>query len=634
MKRGLVLALAALALTAGSASGQAGSTSRIVFAADRAPLLCGEIYRLDPNGHRVDLSRDLAAQDTDPVVSSDGEHVAFISNRSHQERVYEVSIDGRGLVRVGPGQPNLEPASRAIAWQPHGDALAVVGSSGAWIVRPRHKAVALAELGGGPNVASPAPWSPDGRVLLLTEAQSTLAVSPSGRVLWTAPPNQLGAAWSAGGLVALMTWGRRASMVRVYDEQGRLRFRLRLPVPSPVPQWSPDGKELALVSGETIMIVTPTGRVVRRAQAPTSDQVSPALPVSWAGNSRLAIEYTGTCGCRTSGLDVRTGTFSSASKRWLDPLSSGRRRAIVTSRAGSSFTLGVGSPGGGPTESYGRVTGCRQDGVWLPAVTSLQFAGRSVVYQTNCTEPPSYLYSVGPGGSELHRIAGVAPWATDPAISPDGSQVAYTWAPATGMSCNGCTTELRASTIDGRDVRTLTTLPGCTSGTVPAWSPDGATILYTAQSGCDATPELYTIGAKGGTPYHLGISGYDPAWGPTRIAYVGSDQSDLGLWTSNPDGGDRVLVDRHGVMPAWSPDGRLAYLAGSFYKPILVVGSRRVGLPFSDVTSLAWSPDGTRLVLTASATRIGDPDVYTIKPDGTDPVRLTRNYDATGAAWR
>ncbi|HEY8774128.1 MAG TPA: hypothetical protein VIM05_06120, partial [Gaiellaceae bacterium] len=66
----------------------------------------------------------------------------------------------------------------------------------------------------------------------------------------------------------------------------------------------------------------------------------------------------------------------------------------------------------------------------------------------------------------------------------------------------------------------------------------------------------------------------------------------------------------------------------------VVVGAQVEKLPFTSVTSLAWSPDGTRFVVTASSTKTAPLDVYTVRTDGTNPVRLTKNYDALGARWR
>ena len=84
-------------------------------------------------------------------------------------------------------------------------------------------------------------------------------------------------------------------------------------------------------------------------------------------------------------------------------------------------------------------------------------------------------------------------------------------------------------------------------------------------------------------------------------------------------------------VEAWSADGRLAYLLSS-NGTTLVVGSSQVSLPFAQVTSLAWSIDGTRFVVTARKNGAPALDLYTVKTDGSDPVRLTTNYDASGAS--
>jgi dipeptidyl aminopeptidase/acylaminoacyl peptidase len=94
-----------------------------------------------------------------------------------------------------------------------------------------------------------------------------------------------------------------------------------------------------------------------------------------------------------------------------------------------------------------------------------------------------------------------------------------------------------------------------------------------------------------------------------------------------------VQVAAKGNQPAWSADGRLAYRIGRFGTTV-VVGSTQTKLPFASVTSLAWSPDGTRFVVTASTKGSVAPDVYTVRTDGTDPIRLTKNYDASGVSWR
>jgi Tol biopolymer transport system component len=75
-----------------------------VFAADRAPSLNGEIYRLDRDGRRVDLSNSPAV-DSAAAVSPNGKLVAFKSNHGGKVALYTVRIDGTGLRRVSPFFP-------------------------------------------------------------------------------------------------------------------------------------------------------------------------------------------------------------------------------------------------------------------------------------------------------------------------------------------------------------------------------------------------------------------------------------------------------------------------------------------------------------------------------------------------
>ena len=254
---------------------------------------------------------------------------------------------------------------------------------------------------------------------------------------------------------------------------------------------------------------------------------------------------------------------------------------------------------------------------------------RSLLYASLCYEPFSQLYAVAPDGGTPRELPGAKPYAIEPALSPDGSHIAYSWAQLTGLSCGGCPSQIRVVNADGTGERILTKPDQCTYDVAPTWSPDGQTILY-SESGCDNVPDLHTISAAGGSAHDLHVPGASPAWGPSRIAYVDRDKAP-GIWTANPDGSEQVRVAKSGTSPAWSADGRLAYLLGS-NGTTLVVGSSQVSLPFAQVTSLAWSADGTRFVVTARENGAPALDLYTVKTDGSDPVRLTTNYDASGAS--
>lgn len=643
MSRARFLLLAALlAISLSVASGRASTPPPIVFAANLAPAVTGEIYRLDPTGRREDLSKSTW-QDTDPVVSTDGQHVAFLSNRSGRIGVYEVGINGGNLVRVAPSVQGIN----RLVWQPHGSVLAAesfgsaVPSGKVWLVKPQRKPLLVSRRFGFGTInpfGVERPWSPDGHVLLVwAGAAGMRAVSPQGRTLWTAYADQPIAAWSPHDLLAVPAHHG----VAVYDEHGRLRAHFRLAMTSPTFAWSPDGRYLAAyystpTGNYQIEIRTAAGKLVLH------EQHLPGYQLVWAGNSEVVIGLSSCFGpaCGTAlGIDIHSGKQSQVSPDWLDPRSADGKLAVVTPANGSGFSgfsLGVAAPGGGPTSLYTQIGGCFGDGDWMPAASSLQFAGRSrsIVYQSwdaYCDDPFSNLYSIGAGGTGLRRVTNVGAEETQPAVSPDGSQIAYVWASGVGTSCKGCSDGIRIASIDGSDVRTLTNPPDCTFDDSPSWSPDGKTILF-SESTCDGSAaELYTLPASGGAAHKLGVVGLYPTWGPSRIAYV-TVRPHAGLWTVKPDGSDPVRVSTNGKSPAWSTDGRLAYLLGSS-GTTAVIGSARVTLPFGVVRSLAWSPDGTHFVVVARQKSAPAFDIYTVKTDGTDPVRRTWNYGALEAGW-
>ena len=94
-------ALAAAAALTGGAAHQGGS-SLIVFSADRAPAISGDVYRADWNGRVVNLTHS-PWNDSQPIVSPNGRRIAFLSDRGGVEAVWLIGIDGTGLTRVTAG---------------------------------------------------------------------------------------------------------------------------------------------------------------------------------------------------------------------------------------------------------------------------------------------------------------------------------------------------------------------------------------------------------------------------------------------------------------------------------------------------------------------------------------------------
>ncbi|MEP6813212.1 MAG: hypothetical protein ABI990_09505 [Actinomycetota bacterium] len=138
-----------------------------------------------------------------------------------------------------------------------------------------------------------------------------------------------------------------------------------------------------------------------------------------------------------------------------------------------------------------------------------------------------------------------------PAWSPNGSQLVVS-------RSDGKVQQLVLITLADGSSKQLTDLP--VDATLPAWSPDGATIAF-------ATPtSIATIPATGGTSAPLAtpgaaISGDGPSWSPDgrSLAFVDAGGQ---VWTAAADGsGARqvtyTVAPPTGVVarPAWSPDG-------------------------------------------------------------------------------
>ena len=219
--------------------------------------------------------------------------------------------------------------------------------------------------------------------------------------------------------------------------------------------------------------------------------------------------------------------------------------------------------------------------------------------------------------------------------------------------------------LDGNEMR-LTA--GDHDNTSPAWSPDGASIVFVSKRMPDAdftnATELYVIPATGGEPRRLPApdSPLDaPAWSPDGdlIAFVGSARANAAgarsqLWVIPADGcgearsltpaldlsiGLDVSSDsRAGLSasrPVWSPDGRaLFFLASARGTTPLWWVTPDGGAPARilegarQVQSFAFSRDGGSVVLNLGDS-LNPGDVYAVRV-GEPPRQLT---DANGALF-
>jgi Tol biopolymer transport system component len=166
----------------------------------------------------------------------------------------------------------------------------------------------------------------------------------------------------------------------------------------------------------------------------------------------------------------------------------------------------------------------------------------------------------------------------------------------------------------------------------PAWSPDGARLAFTGQTGFNdldnrrSNHDIYVVNADGTglrrlTYARAGDS--SPAWsaGPRggRIAFTRNRAGREDIYTMRPDGTEIERVTTGGgARPNWSPGGnRLAFeRRGHVYVADADGGERRRVTRRAGSGQPAWAPDGRRIAFVYTSAKPEVQRIYTIGVDG------------------
>ncbi len=236
--------------------------------------------------------------------------------------------------------------------------------------------------------------------------------------------------------------------------------------------------------------------------------------------------------------------------------------------------------------------------------------------------------------------------------------------PGATPAATGAGTRRRASRPPGaasasiplRDRLTIEQLVACDSPREPRLSPDGRRVAYTAEAG--GARQVFIFDLRSGATRQLTASEKavsDPQWAPdgAHLAYVRDDA----IWVIGTNGSRATIVTDHPAgsrAPRWAPDGRriafvsrrrgwsqawvqdapLPHRGRPAARP--VAPEPRALTPAGvDVDGLAWSPDGTRLAITAQR----QPDLLTNQvtildlASGEERLVAGAAEWATGARW-
>lgn len=538
--------------------------------------------------------------DTNPMWSPDGAWVAY--NSEETNGVWIVPAAGGEARPLSPGLPSWDIPT---GWLSDGSGVIYQAVGGA-VPRPM---VAPTD-GGSVRPLLPreegthgAMLSPDGRQVLVQRysgGRSTLWVGlfPDGdmRQLTTEEMETVKAgAWSPDGRMILYE-SRRTGTSDLWVaevETGELRQLTTDVRDDQDGTWSPDGRWIAFQSNRggqwDTWVMPATGGESIRVTADLATESSSVWSPS--GASLLHVSSLGTA--RMMQLSIEDGAsrelFGWTGHSILDPQASpdGRTIAFVSDRSGSPGIWVVPSAGGEPrpvsagstTEGYPR---------WSPD-------GRQLAFTSSRTGQPS-VWITSDTGTTQRRLVDWDAHTDEHAWSPDGTRIVL------HSARDARNFDLWVVPTEGGEATRLT------SGlfaVAPQWSPDGNTIFYTARQPGGGS-QAQRIPATGGVPTGLG---------PV------------------------AQVEGHKL----SPDGQhLAYgLIGggwAFLEVVPTTGGapRRLTVEAEQVyhSLLAWSPDGSQLLVSAFDFETSGSNLFTVTwPEGTWRQLTTGEGSKFNARW-
>lgn len=254
----------------------------------------------------------------------------------------------------------------------------------------------------------------------------------------------------------------------------------------------------------------------------------------------------------------------------------------------------------------------------------------SKIYFISTRSGSKEIWSMDFDGANQQQLTNFHSITTFPAISPDGTRLAFT------TYAKGQPRIMMYSTVTKRFIPFLN--PEAPMNATPAFTPDGQHVLFS--SSISGFAQIYIADLDGSNLRRLSTSRaieVEPKVNPktgTDMAFVSGRGGLQQIYRMNMDGADPMrLTNGEGEAsnPAWHPDGQAIAFAwtkgfapGNWNIFIMDVASREtVQLTHGQGRNEnpSWAPDGRHLVF--SSNRAGGSQIFTMLADGTEVKQIT-----------
>ncbi|MBI2818717.1 MAG: Tol-Pal system beta propeller repeat protein TolB [Acidobacteria bacterium] len=263
-------------------------------------------------------------------------------------------------------------------------------------------------------------------------------------------------------------------------------------------------------------------------------------------------------------------------------------------------------------------------------------AESSIAFVRRASKDVKEIWMMDYDGANQEQITHLNTLSLTPAISVDGSQIAFT----TYQKGNP---DIMIFSLLTKSPLSFLNRKGL--NTTPTWSPDGSKLAFT--SSVTGDPEIYIGDVRGGGAKRLTyVRGVDiqPAWNPktgAQIAFVSDRSGHPMIYMMDSEGANVMQLVQGGTQaldPAWSPNGRLLAFTwnqdGQYDIYLMDVATRQIVQLTKDSgrnEHPSWSPDNRHIVFQSN--RSGGTQIWTMLADGTKQRRLTFQGENTEPVW-